>query len=171
MRPPATQLLFSPAEIPTGDCRLGEPIEERMMAEYLSSRDWGGARVATHVRLGWPIGVDRSSADATFQRNLRLVTLKAADAIVARADQATIFEFAVWRPQAKLSQLMTYRRLLPETPGYEGVDPAKIRAVLVVGVSDRDVAIGARDMGVELEEYRPAWLEAALAKRRGSSPP
>jgi len=145
---------------------VGEPIEERMMAEWASRLKPG--TWAVHVRLGrvQAGGLDR---ELTAQELALLrITLPEAD-LVRRLDDGTveIVEFIVWRPQETLGQLLYYGGLLPGTPGYEDVRPEDVRLRIVTGLEDATFRAFAESMEIPFEIYRPAWLEEALARRRG----
>ncbi len=145
---------------------MGEQIEERMRAEYLATfhpRD----PYETNVHLGWPPEVDRNAPDALKKRAEYMVALLKADAVVRIPGGAIVYEFAVWRPQAKVGQLLVYWQLLPQTPGYEDLDYSEIHPVIVIGVDDPHARELAKRVGIEVKEYRPPWLEAALTARRG----
>lgn len=143
-----------------------EPIEERMMSDYVATR-LAGERTVVHLRLGVPRGLDPRSTDYDRLRRLYMVTLLEADLVTRTAGAATIYEFSVWRPQAKLSQLAVYREELPKTPGYEDLTPAEIRLVLVVAEPSGLTAQLAARFDVQLEVYGPPWLLEKLASRRG----
>lgn len=147
---------------------MGEPIEERMMAEWAASRLVPGT-YAFHVRLGRPRpppGSSLSPADAA--RFLRF-TLPEADLVVRAPGSAIaeIVEFVVWRPQETLGQLMFYMTQLRDTHGYD--DVLEVRGRIVTGVDEprfREM-VGLVELAYEV--YRPPWLEEALAARRGGS--
>ncbi len=145
---------------------MGEPIEERMMAEWaarLPAGTW-----ATHVRLG-RVAASAFERDLTAQELALLrITLPEADLVRRLPDgNAEIVEFVVWRPQETIGQLLYYGGLLRETPGYEDVPLDGIRLRIVTGLRDAMFRVFAESMGVAFEIYTPAWLEEALAARRG----
>ncbi len=145
---------------------MGEPIEERMMAEWaarLPAGTW-----ATHVRLG-RVSTSAFERELTAQELALLrITLPEAD-LVRRLPEGGVelVEFVVWRPQETLGQLLYYGGLIRDTPGYEDVAADGIRLRIVTGLRDAMFRAFAESMGVAFETYAPAWLEEALARRRG----
>ncbi len=124
-----------------------EHIEERMLGEY-AARFLAFKKYAVHVRLGWPKGVDRTAPDAGLTRRYLLSTLPEADLVARDAGRATIYEFTIWRPQAKISQLQLYRKLLPDTPGYEDLDVVHVDMRLVTGQGLEELTSVAEDAGI-----------------------
>ena len=147
---------------------MGEPIEERMMAEYLAATYAPGTYVA-HVRLGQPRGTPPGTTASAEERALKLMTLPEADAIVRFPDHVEVLEFIVWRPQETIGQLLYYLGLVPSTPGYADVTPDRVRGMIVSGLEDQRVSDLAARLGLGFEVYRPPWLLEALAARRGRS--
>ncbi len=143
-------------------------LEERMLGEYVS-RFLGGKKVATHVRLGWPRGVDRTAPDAYVMRQMFLSTLVEADLVVRQDPGAVVYEFTVYRPQNKIAQLQLYRKLLPDTPGYEDLTIDRVGMKLVTGLPLESLESIATDAGIAIETYAPAWLLAKVAERRGGA--
>ena len=146
---------------------MGEPTEERMMAEWAASRLPPGA-YRFHVRLGLVRGESPGILMPAEERAFRLITLPEADLVVRAPGTTTalVVEFVVWRPQETLGQLLFYLELLPTTPGYE--DVTDVRGRIVTGVDEprfREVVLR---YGLEYEVFRPAWLDRALAQRRGT---
>ena len=138
------------------------------MAEYLDQH-YRKARVTTHVRLGWPPNVKGRDAAAVRERSFLVAVLLEADAIVRVGDRVRILEFTVWRPTAKVAQLLRYKMELPGTPGYEDVDVDHVDLVLITGLEDPGVRTFAEPYGIQVDVFSPRWLMEALAKRRGSA--
>ncbi len=145
---------------------MGEPIEERMMAEWAAANLAPGT-YSTHVRLGQPRGTPPGTFATAEERALKLLTLPEADLVVRTATGAEIVEFVVWRPQETVGQLLYYLTQLSTTPGWEDVGPAEIELKIVTGLEDSAFRGLAEALDIELEVFRPAWLEKALADRRG----
>ena len=145
---------------------MGEEIEERMLAEWAAQLVPG--TWATHVRLG-RVRAPHLGRELTAQELALLrITLPEADLVARLEDRGVeIVEFIVWRPQETLGQLLYYGGLIPSTPGYEDVLPDRIRLRIVTGLEDATFRGFAEAMGITFEVYRPAWLEEALARRRG----
>lgn len=148
---------------------MGDQIEEALLADYVATKV-RGKPYDTHLRLGWPPDVDRASPDALRQRNYRLPALPAADLVVREDGGARIYEFSIWRPITKVGQLLGYRILLPETPGYADLRVDAVMMRIVVGVDDYFGTRVAKYYGVELEEYLPPEIAAMITARRGRRP-
>jgi len=148
---------------------MGKPLEERLMSEYIDDH-LRAARAETHVRLGWPKTIVARDAAAVKARSYLVAALLEADLVVRVGARVRIYEFTVWRPTAKVAQLLRYRLELPGTPGYEDVTPADVDLVLVTGLDDPGIRTFAESFGIRVEVYTPAWLERELAKRRGGPP-
>ena len=147
---------------------MGEPIEERMMAEWAFKNVPPGTGV-THVRLGQPRGTPPGELVSAEERALKLMTLPEADLVVRDRGDVWVIEFIVWRPQETIGQLLYYLTLVHSTPGYEDVDADRIHGMVVSGLEDDRVSRLATSLGIGFEVYRPPWLEEALAARRGKS--
>lgn len=148
---------------------MGEPIEERMMAEWASSRLAPGT-YAFHVRLGQARGPPPSGIGPAEWRAYMSTTLPEADLVIRHPTSVEIVEFIVWRPQETLGQLLYYGHELLDTPGFEDLDPRMVRLRIVTGLEDSRFEEFARALGVAYEVFRPAWLLEALAARRGGPP-
>ncbi len=145
---------------------MAEMVEERMMAEWAAANLPPGS-YTTHLRLGQPAGTPPGQMATEEERALKKMTLPEADLVERMGPRVTIYEFAVWRPQAKLGQLLFYSTQLPLTPGYEDVDPEEIRLRIVTAVVEPRFREMAGAIGLEVILYRPPWLEGILASRRG----
>ena len=138
------------------------------MAEWAAAKLTPGT-YSFHVRLGQPRGTPPGTFASAEERALLISTLPEAD-LVRRVDGgAEIVEFIVWRPQETIGQILYYRPLLPLTPGYEDLIVEQVALRIVTGLGDPRVADFARGLGMAVEVFRPAWLEQALARRRGGS--
>ena len=146
---------------------MGEPIEERMMAEWAARLEPG--TYVTHLRLG-RVMTPRLGRELTPQEAALLrITLPEADLVRRLPDGGVeLVEFIVWRPQETLGQLLYYGGLIRSTPGYETVDPSRIRLRIVTGLQDPRFQEFVEAMGIIYEVFMPAWLEQALAARRGA---
>ena len=148
---------------------MGEPTEERMMAEWARDRLEPGT-YRFHVRLGLLAGESPGHLLPAEERAFHLVTLPEADLVIRAPGSTTalVVEFVVWRPQETWGQLLFYLGILTTTPGYE--DVTHVQGRIVTGVDElrfRRLVLGS---GLEYEVFRPAWLERALAQRRGGRP-
>jgi len=100
-----------------------------------------------------------------------MATLPEADLVYRDNGLVWILEFAVWRPQVKMGQLLVYKQLLPKTPGYWNTPEDRIRLKLVLGRREPVVENVAKAAGIEIEIYQPEWLKKEIARRTGKWKP
>lgn len=146
---------------------MGEPLEERMMSEFVAER-FPGIPTSVHLRVGWPNSVDPKQPGALEERQLKLSTLPEADLVVRTEELATIYEFKIRREQEALGKLLLYRELLLSTPGYEDLKEENVALVIVTGREDPRVTAMAAKLGILEIPYRRDWLTKALAERTGA---
>ena len=149
---------------------MGEPIEERMMAEWAAANLTPGTWTS-HVDVGRPRELPASALSEAQRSRLAKLLLPQADLVVRTpgSTEATIIEFVVWRPTETLGQLLFYGSRLPLTPGYEDLTAVHLR--IVSGVEQAEFREMAEALGIGLEVYRPAWLLEALAARTARHAP
>jgi len=143
-----------------------DQIEEAMLSRYVSER-LKGIATFVHLRLGQPAGYTREKPASREERSLYLSTLSEADLVTRTLDTATIYEFTIWKPTAKLGQLLHYRSLLPDTPGFDDLTADRVKMVLVSGQFSADVVNTGATYGVKFELYLPTDIAAKVAERRG----
>ena len=147
---------------------MGEPVEEELLSLYLAEhRDLPNP--VTHLRLGQPRGFSKSNPAGAQQRRLFLSTLPEADLVTRDRATATIYEFAIWRPQTKVGQLIVYGKLLPETPGYFDLSEDQVELVLVNAEVNSRVKEIAAEMLIDYELFQPKSVLEKVAARRGGS--
>lgn len=137
-----------------------------MLSEYCTEK-LAGIPHDTHLRLGLPRGITRSEPGWEHKRRFYMSTLPEADLVYRLEGTTWILEFGVWRPQTKIGQLLTYKVLLPDTPGYLDTPPEEIRLKIVVGRMENMVKVIATQVGVDVEVFERPWLTEALASRSG----
>ena len=136
------------------------------MSNYISRRLPPQATFV-HLRLGQPAGFTAAFPAPREVRQLKMSTLPEADLVTRTLDSAMIYEFGIWYPNKKLSQLLTYRELLPATPGFEDVLPDKIKLRLVTAQDQAGVGLSASKLGIEYELYPDPQVLEKIAARRG----
>jgi len=141
-----------------------------MMSEYIAEH-LADKEVAVHLRLGMPVGVSVMQPNWEWRRRLFMATLPEADLVYRDNGLVWILEFAVWRPQVKMGQLLVYKQLLPKTPGYWNTPEDRIRLKLVLGRREPVVENVAKAAGIEIEIYQPEWLKKEIARRTGKWKP
>ncbi len=145
-----------------------EPVEELLMSRYIVGR-LPAQHTFVHLRLGQPSGYSRQNMAPRATRQLYLSTLPEADLVTRTLDSAKIYEFGIWYPNKKISQLLTYRELLPDTPGFEDLEDTQIQLRLVTAQDQQGVGAAANKMGIEYEIYPEPQVLSKLAERRGGS--
>ncbi len=84
-------------------------------------------------------------------------------------DRARVYEFTIWKPSAKIGQLLLYKGLIPATPGFEDLTPDRVDLTLVSGQNSLDVLQFATRSGIQFEFYLPSVVAAKVAERRGGA--
>ena len=140
-----------------------------MLSEYVAE-ELPGTPTDVHLRLGMPTQLKGRPPGWELERPYYLMTLQEADLVYRVGDVVHLCEFGVWRPQTKLGQLLVYRTLLPDTPGYLDTPLEAIRPRLVVGRHEPAVTAVADATGVDVEVWRRPRLDQVIAQRTGYKP-
>ncbi len=144
-------------------------IEERMLGEYVAE-ELPGIPTDVHLRLGMPTQLKGRPPGWELERPYYLMTLQEADLVYREGELAHLVEFGVSRPQTNLGQLLVYRTLLPDTPGYLDTPLEQIRPRIVVGRDEPTVKAVADAVDVDVEVWRRPWLDQVIADRTGYKP-
>jgi len=81
------------------------------------------------------------------------------DAVVILPRYLLIIEAKVWSLVNGLAKLPLYKSLVPVTPELKEYMPREVLMQLVVGWTNTNLQVMARDLGVEVKVYCPDWLE------------
>ncbi len=84
------------------------------------------------------------------------------DAVVILPGALVLIEAKVWSVINGLAKLPVYKSLVPFTPELQQYNKLPIVMELVVGWTNANLEIMARDMGVRLRVYCPPWLEEVV---------
>lgn len=84
------------------------------------------------------------------------------DAVVILPRHLLVIEAKVWNIINGLAKLPLYKSLVPFTPELKQYMPREVIMQLVVGWSNPNLEIMARDLGVNLKIYRPDWLNEVV---------
>ena len=137
--------------------RKTRQVETRMVSEYL---------LANYSKFPYlmaqPLGVV-SEALMTTEGYAQAIKMSRpyrpeADAIVILPNYLLLIEAKVWNVVNGLAKLPMYRSLVPITPELKQYQPREILMQLVVGWTNSNLDTMARDAGVEIKIYSPAWL-------------
>ncbi len=148
------------------------PREMRLLSEFVA-KEYPNDQVFFNLRLG-AIRPDLDIAGLSPAEVRMLgVFRRFADAIVIRPDKLIIIEASIRPDPGKLSQLQLYERLVPATPELEPYQGLKIRKLLLWSFLDEVLASIAREQGVVVRVFHPAWVDEYLdslspRKRRAS---
>ena len=137
-----------------------------MLSEYVQAH-LKGIPHDVHLRLGIPSHLEARPPGWELERRMFLSTLQEADLVYQEDGLTWILEFGVWRPQTKVGQLLVYRTLIQDTPGYLDVDDDDVRLKIVVGRQERAVEQVAAATGILVEVFERPWLTRILTSRAG----
>ena len=138
--------------------RKTRQVETRMLAEYLKEHYADFPRITKQ-----PLGhVDAYiMAKEGYERALGITRAfrPEVDAVVILPANLLLVEAKVWQVLNGLAKLPLYASLVPVTPELKQYQPRGIIMQLVVGWSNPNLEIMAREAGVELKLYCPDWLK------------
>jgi len=142
---------------------MGKPLEEEMLVKYLAKK-FKGTSIYTHVRLGSPPAIEIPGLDPEKAKRMMMPGLPEVDAIVVEDDKIYMIEAKVAKEWENLGKMIIYRELLPQTPGWEGVDVTKIRPLLVMAKASPLLVEVAKRFGVEVDTYMTERAYEILTK-------
>jgi len=140
---------------------MGNPLEEEQLVKYVSQR-WPAARTWIHVRLGKLPDLEIPGLDPEKARRMALPAMPEIDAIVVDGDLTWLVEAKVVRVWENLGKMILYKTLLPQTPGWEGVDMSKVRLLMVVARAPAELIAAAQAQGVDVEKFTTPRIEEFL---------
>lgn len=137
---------------------MGVPRERRMIAEYMAEKF-----VGSWFRLGMPLGPVPGLEDGEFARE-RVIGLARpwrpeVDAAAVHEGVLYIIEAKIFKAVQGLGALEVYANLVDETPELEAHRGLEVRKRLVIAHVTPQLAPAARKLGIEVEVFRPRWLE------------
>jgi len=141
-----------------------EEVEMRYLAEYVGIAFPDAVRVWFQVPVGDTVhhlahmmGVPNPRWFWRYGRR--------ADAVVVTKSDVWVIETETRRPVQGLAELLVYKERLPETvhlkPWLRG---RRVRMLLVSPFLEIDTYLAAKNAGIEIAVYRPAWLDEALLR-------
>lgn len=141
--------------------RKNRNTEDRMINEYAAFA-YGDFPYMVHVPLGRiPADVIKDvgyTQAIAFMRPYRLEV----DAIVVLPRYLVLIEAKVFKTIDGLAKLPLYKSLVPFTPELAQYTGREVIMELVVGWTNPNLEIMARDAGVRLKVYSPDWLAAVV---------
>lgn len=155
--------------------RPNEQREMRLVTEWLQAT-YPNVRYEVRVRLGsLPMNLGTSELSTEEERLIHNAYARWADAVVFRPDRTLIVECKLVAHPGALAQLELYQRLIPQSPFLNLSAGLPVEPVLLYAVEDVLVSQLAREKGITLVQYHPAWVDESLAamsprKRTGVAP-
>lgn len=154
--------------------RTWAPRERRLVSEW-TRLTFPQAHVKENVRLG---ALDPSLQDVNLtETELRVLGVfrRWVDALVIEPQVVHLVEGKIRNTPGALEQLRLYALLLPLTPELQDVRHLPVKKHLVWVTPDPVVEAMAREDGVLVHVYHPAWVDAYLKElhareRRPSQP-
>jgi hypothetical protein len=135
--------------------------DRRYVVEYVSGK-WPNDTQFFNLRMGpAPISVAEAYPGLDVDRYAR-VWKKTCDAVVVTKDEIILIEGELRRPTEGLGELLVYRDLINTTPELKPYLGKKVRTVLLCPIIDPTMTMQLRDNKVELELFKPAWVEQYL---------
>jgi hypothetical protein len=155
--------------------RPNEQREMRLVTEWLQLT-YPDAAYQVRVRLGsLPLNLGTQDTDTPEARLVHNAFARWADAVVFLQDRTLIVEAKLVAHPVALSQLELYLRLVRSSPFLNLREGVPIEPVLLYAVEDVLVSQLAREKGITLVQYYPAWVDESLQamsrrKRVGVAP-
>ncbi len=137
--------------------RKSQQVETRMVAEYLAA-EYSKFSFILSVPLG-RVPEELMAAEG-YQKAIGLMRpyRPEVDAVVILPRYLVLIEAKVWNIVNGLAKLPLYKSLIEFTPELKQYLPREIIMELVVGWTNPNLEIMARDAGVVVKVYAPAWL-------------
>ena len=145
----------------SGMVRKTRQVETRMVSEYLL-KEYSKFPFIMKVALGaLPEDMLKSVGITTTTRIYRPFRPEV-DAVVILPRYLLLVEAKVWNVIDGLAKLPLYKSLVFLTPDLKQYMPREVLLQLVVGWSNTNLEVMARDAGVELRIFCPDWLKEVV---------
>ena len=132
-------------------------VETRMVSEYLKANYSKFPFIMTQ-----PLGVvsEELMAQVGYEQAIKRMRpfRPEVDAVVLLPRYLVLVEAKVWNVVNGLAKLPLYKSLVPFTPELKDHQGKEILMEIVVGWTNTNLEIMARDLGVKVVVYSPAWL-------------
>jgi hypothetical protein len=141
--------------------RKTRQVETRMVSEYLLQQ-YSKFPTIKAVPLG---KVDESlMANLGYKRAIGMSRpyRPEADAIVVLPNYLLLVEAKVWNVVNGLAKLPLYKSLIPFTPELKDYAGREVLMELVVGWTNSNLEIMAKDLNVTIKVYSPDWLQEVV---------
>lgn len=141
--------------------RRWQPRELRLVSEFLA-QEYPGYAYQTHVRLGSIRPRVEGAFDSDAELRMLGVFRRWADALVVMEDRLVLIEAAIRPEPGDISKLELYERLIPATPELAEHVGKPVEKVLLYCMPDELLLVMAREKGITVRYFRPAWVEEYL---------
>lgn len=144
--------------------RKSRQVEVRMVSEYLLA-SYASFPTIQAVPLGKV--AESLMAEQGYQRAIGIMRpyRPEVDAVVVLPRYLVLVEAKVWNIVNGLAKLPLYKSLVPFTPELQKYQPREVIMELVVGWTNDNLEIMARDQGVKVVVYSPPWLADIVASQ------
>mgnify|MGYP001587659990 FL=1 len=139
--------------------------EMQMVTEYVM-RAYPGATVFFRLRLGTLAPLTQEILTPEEARAATTPFASWADAVVATDRELIIIEGKMRSHVVAIAQLQLYAGKARETPDLRPYARLPIALEMVVSIEDPAITAMARQQGIRVAVYRPAWLPEWIAARR-----
>ncbi len=141
--------------------RKSRQVEVRMLSEYL---------LFQYPKYSYIMDVPLGKVDEALLKsqgyqqaiNMSRPFRPRADAVVIEPGALLIVETKVWNVVNGLAKLPLYKSLVPFTPELKQYSKLPVLMELVVGWTNSNLEIMARDMDVKVAVYSPDWLKEVV---------
>lgn len=141
--------------------RKSRQVETRLVSEYLKAN-----YSKFPLIIKQPLGAvpEKLLKEEGYKRGMGIIRpfRPEVDAVVILPHNLLIVEAKVWSIIDGLAKLPLYKSLVPFTPELKQYMPREVIMQLVVGWTNPNLQIMARDQGVEVKIFCPPWLEEVV---------
>jgi hypothetical protein len=120
-----------------------------MLVAYITAH-FPSAHIFYHVRLGSIPNIPIAGLDFAAARRVLSLSLPEVDAIVLNGSDVYLIEAKIAKEWDNLGKMLIYRYLLPITAGWEKVNVAAIKLLMILGRATPLLVSTASAMGVSL---------------------
>lgn len=141
--------------------RKHQPREMRLIAEWLALQ-FPRDQFKLNARVGQLHPELHPELLDEAEQRLVGVWLRHVDAVVIKPEKLILVEAAILAKPGKISQLLLYKELLPQTYEFKEFSDRPIEMILLVAIKDPVIVKIARRYGIKVIYFRPEWIDAYL---------
>ena len=145
----------------TAPVKQRQQREKRLVSDFVATT-YPEDRALFNLRLG-AINPRITDQDLT-EAEIRMlgVARRYADAVVIQEKGLLLIEGYILPSLGKVSQVLAYRTLLPNTPELDSFASLPITSIIVGPIEDQLLTMLARQNNILVRVYRPPWIEEFL---------